>query len=194
MEGFQFFDLQAFVLLLETAQGTDGASEIVKGFEFRGFALIETGSLRGGEREGIFQREEAHGVGGHGAHGGFDLRGVRRELAKQIKEVLPVEPLLKTAGAPVGGVLLGICAVSVERPNPSFAALEPGRGTTIGRAVRQRRKALGLTQQALADRLGIAVRTLGDWEGGVHLPGTLRDRLAEWLGIPAHHLRNPFQS
>jgi len=55
---------------------------------------------------------------------------------------------------------------------------------------RERREALGLSQEALARSLGVTVRTVGRWEQGSHAPPTnqLR-RLARALRVKVGELK-----
>ncbi len=50
---------------------------------------------------------------------------------------------------------------------------------------REERKALGLTEQKLADRLGVHRTTVGHWERGTRTPNAFAGvRMAAILGIP----------
>ena len=62
---------------------------------------------------------------------------------------------------------------------------------TVGRNVRQARKAVGLSQEALADAAGIDRTYVSGVERGVRNPTvTILDRLAKALGVtPADLLR-----
>lgn len=62
---------------------------------------------------------------------------------------------------------------------------------TVGRNVRQARKAVGLSQEALADEAGIDRTYVSGVERGVRNPTvTILDRLAKALGVtPADLLR-----
>jgi len=39
--------------------------------------------------------------------------------------------------------------------------------------IKELRKKLGLTQQAMADKLGVTVQTVGRWETGFHRPSPI---------------------
>lgn len=56
---------------------------------------------------------------------------------------------------------------------------------TTGRDIRTARERAGMTQQELARRVGVSLRTVGNWERGETVPlnraGTLETVLAEWL-------------
>ncbi|WP_051882016.1 helix-turn-helix domain-containing protein [Parvularcula oceani] len=57
-------------------------------------------------------------------------------------------------------------------------------GATIGQRIRAARKALGLNQGALADRLGVTQPTVANWEAGVHDPRQLMlAKLSEALSV-----------
>lgn len=59
----------------------------------------------------------------------------------------------------------------------------------FGQLVAQKRKAAGLTQEALANKLGISPQAVSKWENGVGFPDvTLFPPLAEALGIPVEQL------
>ena len=54
----------------------------------------------------------------------------------------------------------------------------------IGAFIRQRRRAAGLTQQALADRLGVSPKAVSKWENAICLPdASLYEPLCQQLGI-----------
>ena len=54
----------------------------------------------------------------------------------------------------------------------------------IGLFIRDRRLALGLTQQQLADKLGITDKAVSKWERGISYPDiTLLRRLADALAV-----------
>ena len=54
----------------------------------------------------------------------------------------------------------------------------------VGRIVRERRKALGLTQEQVAEALGISAPAVNKWEREVSLPDiTLLPPLARLLGV-----------
>jgi len=55
--------------------------------------------------------------------------------------------------------------------------------STLGKRVRARRKALGLTQVATASRLGVPLHTLTNWETGHANPRSLASvrRILEFL-------------
>ena len=77
----------------------------------------------------------------------------------------------------------------------------------IGAFLRDRRVALGLSQEALAEAAGVSARSINRWEQGRALPQPdVRRRLAEVLGIdvaeftaagrsgPATEARSPWRS
>lgn len=54
----------------------------------------------------------------------------------------------------------------------------------IGAYIRQRRRAAGLTQEALAERLGVSAKAVSKWENAVCLPdAALYEPLCQQLGI-----------
>lgn len=55
----------------------------------------------------------------------------------------------------------------------------------FGRRVRQLRRAADITQRVLAERLGVRVATVTDWERAVREPETIDDMaaLADALGV-----------
>ena len=71
-----------------------------------------------------------------------------------------------------------------EEPEALAGPGEPG-GAAFGAALRGHRRAAGLTQEALAERAGVGVRTLQGLEAGTSAPlrATAR-RLADGLGLP----------
>lgn len=42
--------------------------------------------------------------------------------------------------------------------------------TSVGEKLKQRRQSLNLTQQQVADDLGVTVTTVKNWEAGRHIP------------------------
>ena len=59
----------------------------------------------------------------------------------------------------------------------------------IGLFIRDRRLALGLTQQQLADKLGITDKAVSKWERGISCPDiTLLRRLADALAVSVSEL------
>ena len=59
----------------------------------------------------------------------------------------------------------------------------------IGLFIRDRRLALGLTQQQLADKLGITDKAVSKWERGISYPDiTLLRRLADALEVSVSEL------
>ncbi len=65
------------------------------------------------------------------------------------------------------------------------AAFRKRAGLLAPEEIRSRRTALGLTQQALADQLGVAVSTLSRWETGAQIQQRSLDRfLRVYFGFP----------
>ncbi len=61
--------------------------------------------------------------------------------------------------------------------------------TKIGRLIAQARRERGMTQQALAERLGVSNRTVSKWECGAGLPELMNLLpLCEALGLTADEL------
>lgn len=59
----------------------------------------------------------------------------------------------------------------------------------IGAFIRQRRRAASLTQQALADRLGVSPKAVSKWENAICLPdASLYEPLCQQLGISIQQL------
>ncbi len=58
-------------------------------------------------------------------------------------------------------------------------ATDPRIGTTIAR----RRQVLGMTQQQLADALGVSKSTVANWESGKHFPLRKLGKVEAVLGI-----------
>ena len=55
----------------------------------------------------------------------------------------------------------------------------------------EHRAALGLSQQQLADKAGIGVRTIGNYESGTRLPYAAQlYKLAKALGVSTEYLKN----
>lgn len=54
----------------------------------------------------------------------------------------------------------------------------------LGDEIRQAREALGLTQAQLAERVGVARETVGNWETGTSTPRNKLGRLREVLSAP----------
>jgi transcriptional regulator with XRE-family HTH domain len=70
-----------------------------------------------------------------------------------------------------------------------MSADAPASRTTRRRYLPQRRKALGLTQEALADMLGVERSTVVRWERGETEPvPRIRPKLATALGVSADRL------
>ncbi len=77
------------------------------------------------------------------------------------------------------------------------------RTATLGEAIRARRIALGLSQQALSDQIGVNQSTIAKWEGGQkiapkHLPVvaemlemTPGEVMSKFLGIPEESALKP---
>ena len=62
-------------------------------------------------------------------------------------------------------------------------------GALLGRNIAERRKALGLTQAELVEKLGADTVTVSRFERGSHLPSLQRlERIADTLGIPLAEL------
>lgn len=62
-------------------------------------------------------------------------------------------------------------------------------GVLLGRNIADRRKALGLTQAELAERLGADTVTVSRFERGSHLPSLIRlENIANALGLPLAEL------
>jgi transcriptional regulator with XRE-family HTH domain len=60
---------------------------------------------------------------------------------------------------------------------------------SIGRRLAEARKAQGLSQGALGERLGVTQQAVAQYESGKRLPGVLAFvRLAEVLGVPCQEL------
>lgn len=58
-----------------------------------------------------------------------------------------------------------------------------------GQKIKRLRLAAGYTQQAVADAVGVTVRTIISWEQGVRVPGGDKiARLAQALGVSADEL------
>lgn len=54
----------------------------------------------------------------------------------------------------------------------------------IGKFIAERRRELGMTQQALSEKLGVSDRTVGNWENGRNLPDpSIYKTLCDELGI-----------
>lgn len=54
---------------------------------------------------------------------------------------------------------------------------------SIGTTIRKRRQELGMTQQALAERLSVDRASIGNWESGRHFPLRYLGALESVLGI-----------
>ena len=54
---------------------------------------------------------------------------------------------------------------------------------SIGTTIRKRRQVLGLTQQQLADSLGVSKSTVANWESGKHFPLRYAGAVEKALGI-----------
>lgn len=57
------------------------------------------------------------------------------------------------------------------------------RATRAGDAIRDRRRELGLSQQELADAVGVDRRSVGAWETGRHFPARYLSNIAAVLGL-----------
>jgi transcriptional regulator with XRE-family HTH domain len=57
------------------------------------------------------------------------------------------------------------------------------RSYSMGKRIRKRRQVLGMTQQDLADRLGVAKSTVSNWESGKHFPLRYLGAVEHVLGI-----------
>jgi putative zinc finger/helix-turn-helix YgiT family protein len=65
-------------------------------------------------------------------------------------------------------------------------ALRQHLGLLTGEQIRKNREALGLSQRALAEHLGVAVETISRWENGVLTQTRALDRyLRVYFGVPA---------
>lgn len=53
----------------------------------------------------------------------------------------------------------------------------------IGTTIRKRRQVLGMTQQQLADQLGVSKSTVANWEIGKHFPLRYLGAIEEALGV-----------
>lgn len=60
--------------------------------------------------------------------------------------------------------------------------------TRVENQITWHRKAAGLTQQELADELGVDKSTISKWESGAPVPDVFKVRLARRFGVPVHHL------
>lgn len=70
-----------------------------------------------------------------------------------------------------------------KSPSPPEQQIESDLPVRLGRNLAARRRALGLTQAEVAERLGVDTETLSRFERGKHVPSLLTlERLAETLG------------
>jgi transcriptional regulator with XRE-family HTH domain len=59
----------------------------------------------------------------------------------------------------------------------------------LGLVIQSERKARGLSQEALAEAVGVAIKTIGNWERGITVPkGKKREALLAVLAIPEERL------
>jgi transcriptional regulator with XRE-family HTH domain len=73
--------------------------------------------------------------------------------------------------------------------SPAVNAKDEQFFKTLGARIAQGRKARNLTQQQLADELGVAQQTLAHYEGGrLRLPASLLPALAQTLQVPVELL------
>jgi transcriptional regulator with XRE-family HTH domain len=59
----------------------------------------------------------------------------------------------------------------------------PPAGSALGVTIRSARERLHMTQQDLADAVGVSARTIGNWEQGHRLPKNRMGALEEVLGV-----------
>jgi len=79
----------------------------------------------------------------------------------------------------------GNISLDEEADRAISAAFRAQAGLLAPEQIRQRRQALGLTQQELADQLGIAVSTLSRWETGGQIQQRSLDRfLRAYFDLP----------
>jgi PAS domain S-box-containing protein len=84
-------------------------------------------------------------------------------------------PLLNAGAGTIGVILVAVEASPARRG-------DEGGGAHVGRRIAQARKEAGLTQQELADRVGVTRRSVQGYESGAIAPYRHLDRLAEVLG------------
>lgn len=63
-----------------------------------------------------------------------------------------------------------------------------------GNEIRELREARGLTQQQLAQAIGVGGRTVGNWERGETVPLNRMGKLREFFGITASESADPIRS
>ena len=66
--------------------------------------------------------------------------------------------------------------------------------TTIGERIKYHRKRLGMTQEQLAERIGVSAQAVSKWENGTSDPSTSNlCALAKLYGIPVEELLHETQ-
>src|SRR5262245_56106782 len=77
-----------------------------------------------------------------------------------------------------------------ERERPEEPALTPDPpADSMPARLRAARRALGLKQSEVAEKLGVARRTVGEWENGVHQPHRKLPALAALYGVSTSFLQ-----
>ena len=66
---------------------------------------------------------------------------------------------------------------------PGLSCHSPAVGETLASKIRRARELRGWTQQRLADELGVARETVGNWETGVSTPRNKEALLRQVLGL-----------
>jgi transcriptional regulator with XRE-family HTH domain len=75
------------------------------------------------------------------------------------------------------------------RPTSAAHPQTVDRALAFGQAVQARRKALRLTQERLAQRVGVDRQSINRWENGAHSPSLHQLlRLSDGLGVPLSQL------
>jgi putative transcriptional regulator len=57
--------------------------------------------------------------------------------------------------------------------------------SSVGKKLKQRRESLSLTQQQVADQLGVSVTTVKNWEAGRHIPKLYFEQTKVWIVVCA---------
>ena len=135
---------------------------------------------------------------------GDNIRHIRREAGKTLEDLAVVAGtsaqnfgqyergertcgimqlcyIARILGCTIDDLLEGTECGDVIRPRPDI----PAEGAaTLGERIRSHRQAAGLTQEALAQRLGVVKQTIGNYERGEREPdlATLR-AIADILGV-----------
>jgi len=116
---------------------------------------------------------------------GSQLKGYPRLLAKPATTNQVLTALQE--GPPTGDAGVGIRSAIPLRGAASLN-VTPDDGSGVAQRLREARRASGLTQQQVADKLNVSRRAVSEWETGIRLPHVALPALAALYGTTSSFL------